>query len=145
MLVRISFAFDRDRVQIVLANPAFSLSEANAVAVRSADGRLEAVGDEALSWQAEDAHRSAAYDPQAFDADLTAAFIRYYQLVLYQRVRPSLLRGLIPGMLDRFQVDVSLPEFDRLGSDAGRRLSSAFGVLPRARITVNGERLERSG
>lgn len=144
MIVRISFTFDRETVRMQLAHPPVVLSEANAVALTRSQRQLVAVGDAAESRRAGDVEYLRAYDPGAFDADVTAAFIRYCQLVMYQAVRPSLLRGLIPGFFDRFELDLILPGLDALGTDARRRLSSALGVVhARAKITVNGQRLKR--
>ena len=144
MIVHISFTFDGERVRMQLAHPPVTLSEANAVALTRSERQLVAVGDAAVSRRTRDVECLRAYDPGAFDADVTAAFIRYYQLVMYQAVRPTLLRGLVHGLFDRFELVLTLPGLDALGTDARRRLSLALGIVhARAKITVNGQRLKR--
>ena len=150
MLIHMTLAFTTERVDLRVERPYIHRVEANLLALERVATKpkrgpmLLDLGEKARRLAgADEAVVKAIYDPDAFEPELTAAAVAYWSMVLFQEVRPGLLRMGTVGMFDRFLIDLLLPRFERLPNSATDRFARSFGTTfwRRSDVFVNHRRL----
>ena len=149
MLIHLTIAFSAERVELKVDRPHIHRVDANLVALEpipsnAKRGRKLLEIGEATARLGDDAIVKPIYDPDAFEPELTAAGVGYYRNLLFQEARPRLIEMFTVGFLDRFQIDLLLPQFERLPAVERDRFAQALGIVwTRSDVHVNHQRLPR--
>jgi hypothetical protein len=149
VLIHITIAFEGDRVELRVANPYVHRVDSNLVALEripsaaNSGAMVLEVGDKVSAL--ENQHEiviKPIYDPANFEAELTAAIIRYYRNLLFQEVRPRLVQMFTFGFFDRFRIDLLMPRFETLSAIDRDRFARSLGTLwIRSEVLINNHQL----
>ena len=151
MLIHITIAFAGDHIEMKVAQPYIHRVETNLVAIEKVASKRKhgpmvlAIGESARALHGSLGSRVVpAYDPDAFEPELTGTVISYYRNVLFTQVRPRLIEMFTLGFLDRLRIDILLPRYEQLPTSAKDRFVRSLGMAWfHSEISVNQHQLPK--
>lgn len=121
-------------IRMDVPEAAFSVRIANVMTLE-ASGLISGFGDEARSRA--DAQLVPIYDATDFHPDRTFGFLRYHVATASSGLRRGLAHVL--DLLDRVELELHLPQYERIPPDRRRRFERLLGSFVFARsYSING-------
>lgn len=139
MVIDISINVSRERLHASIPASGRAIVEPNEVVLRSTRRGPQVVAVGRIGRPAElaaDMSLEPAYDPDAFEAQLSASVIHYLRMALWQAHRGS--SPLM--MLDRLRVSLTLPDYHKIPADRRAQFERELAALSnrRHRLLING-------